>query len=342
VRQRDFIPDFIFPVAAFLVWMASNPASAEGRLNCSPTVDLETESCGSSGNIQTFARVTNKCACDVSVNVKLPGGGSAVFSGVKQNGGTQHDMIMACGPTKGQFTEFTYEFSCPDTPKANSKPPRILPKQLQAAASDAANADAKTRADLGALSQQQQQSVATTVARYKADIRNWCAAHAQRCDAQCSSKSQGSTNYMSACVSLCSSVVDACVADNLDDDDKRAQAEARVRAANANMKNVVDQLNRELGEQRAREEMEAALQVQAFLSALSGMASSGYSAPQRPAQNSVSSPRVSQPSVQQQPAATYNNPAPAPTYTPPPVQPPAQHCYTSKTELKYGYQQQCY
>ncbi|WP_027552253.1 hypothetical protein [Bradyrhizobium sp. Cp5.3] len=283
MKQPSHLPQSIIPVAAlFAALVASGAAGAEGRLDCSPSVDLETESCGSSGNIQTFARVTNKCACDVSVNIKLPDGGSAVFTGVKRNGGTQHDMIMACGPTRGQYPEYSYEFSCPEPPKAGSKPPRDLSKQLQAAASDAANADAKNRADLGALSQQHQQSVETNVARYKADIRNWCAAHAQRCDAQCSSKARGSANYMNACVNLCSSVVDACVADNLDDENKRARAEARVRAANANMKDVVDQLNRELGEQRAREEMEAALQVQAFLSALSAAGGSpSYSAPSR-------------------------------------------------------------
>ena len=159
----------------------------------------------------------------------------AVFTGVKRNGGTQHDMIMACGPTKGQYSEYTYEFSCPQSPKAELKPPRDLSKGLQSAAADAANADAKNRQTLGALSQQHQQSVETNVARYKADIQDWCASHAQRCDAQCTNKSRGSTHYMNACVDLCSSVVDACVTSSLDQENKRAQAEARVRAANANI-----------------------------------------------------------------------------------------------------------
>lgn len=283
MKQVSYRPQSIIPATIlFAILVASGSAVAEGRLNCSPSVDLETEPCGS-GHIQTFARVTNKCACDVSVKIKLPDGGSAVFTGVKRNGGQQHDMIMACGPTKGQYSEYTYEFSCPQSPNAESKPPRDLSKRLQAAGADAANADAKNLQTLGALSQQHQQSVETNVGRYKADIQNWCANHAQHCDAQCSSKARGSANYMNACVNLCSSVVDACVASSLGEENKRTQAEARVRAANSNMKNVVDQLNRELGEQRARDEMEAALQVQAFLSALSGMTSSGYAAPPRPA-----------------------------------------------------------
>jgi hypothetical protein len=346
MKQLGKARESIFPAAAlFVLLLASGSVRAEGRLNCSPTVDLETEPCGLSGQIQTYARVTNKCACDVSVTVKLPGNGATIFDGVKRNGGTQHAMIMTCGPTKGQYTEFTYEFSCPEpSNNGGSKPQRDLSKQLQSAANDAANADVKNRQDLSALSQQHQQSVDAAVAKYKVSIRNWCVAHAQNCSAQCTSRARGSVPYMSACVNLCSAVVDACLAENLEDDDKRAQAEGRIRAANANIKNVVDQLNRQLQEQRAREEMEEALQVQAFLSALSGMASSSYAAPYRPSQNPVPSPRTSQPSAPQHPTATYN--PPAPTSSPPPPaptsSPPPKNCYTSKTELKYGYQQECY
>jgi hypothetical protein len=172
---------------------------------------------------------------------------------------------------------FSYEWktrtngSCGGNPQPGSteSKPRDLSKQLQSASTDAQDAAAKNQQDLSRLNKQHQQAADSEIARYKAGVRNWCASQAQNCDAKCVSKSRGSENYMSACVNLCRTLVDACASD---DGSQSAQAEARVRAANDNMKQVVDQLNRQLGEQRAREEMEAALQVQAFVSALSGMA----------------------------------------------------------------------
>ncbi|SEB96450.1 hypothetical protein SAMN05444164_0674 [Bradyrhizobium erythrophlei] len=255
------------PLVAAIVLISAGPSAYAATLNCVPSVDVETKSCGVADHIQTFARVTNKCSCDVNVSVQLPGGGAAVFTGVKRMGGSQREMIVACSPKKGAIGEYKYDFACPEG--STESKPRDLSKQLQSASTDAQDAAAKNRQDLSQLNKQHQQAADSEIARYKAGVRNWCASQAQNCDAKCVSKSRGSQNYMSACVNLCRTLVDACASD---DGSQSAQAEARIRAANDNMKDVVDQLNRQSAEQRAREEMESSLQVQTFVGALSGMA----------------------------------------------------------------------
>jgi hypothetical protein len=264
---RRFARDAAPLLAAVLLVSTGSSAHAQATVNCAPTVETETKSCGVADQFQTFARVTNKCSCDVNVSVQLPGGGAAVFTGVKRMGGSQREMIVACSSKKGAIGAYKYDFACPE--RSTEPKPRDLSKQLQSASTDAQDAVAKNQKDLGQLDKQHQQAADSEIARYKAGARNWCASQAPNCDAKCVSKSRGSQKYMSACVNLCRTLVDACASD---DGSQSAQAEARVRAANDNMKQVVDQLNRQLGEQRAREEMEAALQVQAFVSALSGMA----------------------------------------------------------------------
>jgi hypothetical protein len=330
---RDAVP----LVGAVILLMATGTSVyAQARLNCSPTVDLETQSCGAPDKFQTFARVTNKCSCDVSVSIQLPGGGSASFTAVKRDGGSQREMIRACDSKQRAIGQYTYDFSCPE--RSTNLTPRDLSSQLKSASADAKDAGAKNQQDVSQLNRQHQQAVANNVAQYKAGLRNWCASHAQNCDAQCISKNPGSQNYMSACVNLCSTIVDACVSKTLDDESQRAQAEARVRAADANMKRVVDQLNRELGEQRAREEMENALQVHEFLNALSGMG--GNTSTRSPPPNLISyraAPAPAPPPVQSSPS--YNPPSQTQTYMAPST--PAKTCYTSKTELKYGYGQIC-
>lgn len=254
------------PLLAAIFISAGSSAYAQATLNCAPSVDVETKSCGVADQFQTFARVTNKCSCDVNVSVQLSGGGAAVFTGVKRMGGSQREMIGACSSKKAAIGEYKYDFACPE--RSTESKPRDLSKQLQSASTDAQDAAAKNQQDLSQLNKQHQQAADSEIAGYKARVRNWCASQAQNCDAKCVSKSRGSQAYMSGCVNLCRTLVDACASD---DGSQSAQAEARVRAANDNMKEVVDQLNRQLGEQRAREEMEAALQVQTFVSALSGM-----------------------------------------------------------------------
>ena len=193
-------------VGVTVLLISTGPSAyGQGQLICSPSVEVETQSCGVGDKIQTYARVTNKCACDVSVSVKLPGGGSAEFTSVKQGGGTERQMIVPCNSKKGEIGKSTYEFSCPE--RRTEPKPRDLSKQLQSASTDAKDAAAKNQQDLSQLGKQHQQGVENYVAQNKAGAVNWCASHAKNCDAQCVSKNRGSQNYVSE--RLCKLVQDA-------------------------------------------------------------------------------------------------------------------------------------
>jgi hypothetical protein len=100
-------------VAGWLITTSTGNSFAQGEPACKPAVSVETEACDVSGHIQTFARVTNRCPCDVDVTVNLPNGGGSVFSNVKKNGGSQREMIMPCGDKKVNLGDYSYKFSCP-------------------------------------------------------------------------------------------------------------------------------------------------------------------------------------------------------------------------------------
>jgi hypothetical protein len=178
-------------------------------------------------------------------------------------------------------------------------------KELQSAAKDAAGADAKNNQTLKLLNQQHEQSTQASIAKYRADVRTWCSANTSDCSAKCAAKSRGAVAYLSACNNVCSAAIDACVAKDLNDPARQTAAADRLTAADANMRRVVDQLNDDL-RRRAQEQMEAALEVQSFLSNFSAAFVSTYSG----SGHSASAPRMP--------------PAPPPPPPPPMPTPAAQ------------------
>src|SRR5262245_39838201 len=104
-----------------IITFLAGPAFPQPTLQvCSaPTVTTETEPCNMSGSFIEYARVSNNCVCGVNVDVKLPGGGTAVF--IIEGNQSKRDMIQACGDKRRGVESFQYRFNCPRENKSGDK-----------------------------------------------------------------------------------------------------------------------------------------------------------------------------------------------------------------------------
>jgi hypothetical protein len=122
-------------IVSGLFGLGQNAYPQQGKLICNaPTVQVETQSCGG-GKILTQARVTNTCACEAYVAVRLQDGGSAIFPNVKGNGTSEPQMIKTCDSQQGNYKEIEYHFTCPSdrqtgvTPSNQVNHPNQAPSQ---------------------------------------------------------------------------------------------------------------------------------------------------------------------------------------------------------------------